>query len=292
MGLVIIASILLLSLETEPMARQPQLEEVMSDCNKTKGQGLYRYYIQHTMPVSWILYIDVILTAILTVDFIGRMTLSRNKFHFLKLPLSVLDILGLLPVWIIFIIFIILRSESEKNVQNPEGLIRYAYYFSSVRVVRIFRLGHLILHNKKLRIVVVALKCSWNEMLVLFTVVLVIAMLFGLFMYYIAIWVEDTFLTLFEAQWWALITMATVGYGDFYPKSSAGRAVGVLCCLCGIVTVAMSTSIFVNNFIYIYRCVDKIDRMSRIRLLKNKGSGGNTPACLLSQSHQKEPKIT
>ena len=39
----------------------------------------------------------------------------------------------------------------------------------------------------------------------------------------------------FTSLWMTIITMTTVGYGDFYPKSFGGRILGVTMCLCGVV---------------------------------------------------------
>jgi voltage-gated potassium channel len=42
---------------------------------------------------------------------------------------------------------------------------------------------------------------------------------------------------------WVLTTMTTVGYGDFFPTTTAGKALGVVVFYCGIIFVCMPISI-------------------------------------------------
>ena len=42
-----------------------------------------------------------------------------------------------------------------------------------------------------------------------------------------------------NAQWLTVITMTTVGYGDFYPQTHMGRFVGVIACLIGMILVSL-----------------------------------------------------
>ena len=47
-----------------------------------------------------------------------------------------------------------------------------------------------------------------------------------------------------EALWWAVVTLTTVGYGDFYPVTAAGRIVGFFVMLTGIGIIGALASIF------------------------------------------------
>jgi voltage-gated potassium channel len=46
----------------------------------------------------------------------------------------------------------------------------------------------------------------------------------------------------FDALWWAGATITTVGYGDIYPITAAGRVIAIFTMLVGISTLAVVTA--------------------------------------------------
>jgi len=59
------------------------------------------------------------------------------------------------------------------------------------------------------------------------------------------------------SSWWVLTTMTTVGYGDVFPKTNIGRLVGALCMVCGILAVAMPTTVLSIQFAEAYEDIVK-----------------------------------
>lgn len=53
--------------------------------------------------------------------------------------------------------------------------------------------------------------------------------------------VPDTFNNFFDAFYWAVITLTTVGYGDVYPNSDLGRVVSMISAIVGIVMIILSS---------------------------------------------------
>lgn len=51
-----------------------------------------------------------------------------------------------------------------------------------------------------------------------------------------------------SAMYWAVITLTTVGYGDMYPFTRAGRGFACLAALMGIIVISMPVTVLGNNF--------------------------------------------
>lgn len=45
----------------------------------------------------------------------------------------------------------------------------------------------------------------------------------------------------YNAMWLMIVTMATIGYGDFYPRTMPGRAITFFACISGVLTVSLMT---------------------------------------------------
>ena len=69
--------------------------------------------------------------------------------------------------------------------------------------------------------------------------------------------------TLFEALYWSVVTISTVGYGDITPITEAGRVVAMFVIVAGIAVFSFTTSLIVSAF------TEKLDEIKDTKLLND-----------------------
>jgi len=60
---------------------------------------------------------------------------------------------------------------------------------------------------------------------------------------------DGMFRTLFDGLWWSVVTIATVGYGDKYPRTDAGRSFAMLLILSGVVLTSLISGTIASIFV-------------------------------------------
>ena len=69
--------------------------------------------------------------------------------------------------------------------------------------------------------------------------------------------------TLFDAVYWSIVTISTVGYGDVTPITSEGRVVAMIVITAGIAVLAFTTSLVVSAF------TEKLDEIREIKTVED-----------------------
>jgi len=69
--------------------------------------------------------------------------------------------------------------------------------------------------------------------------------------------------TLFEAVYWSIVTISTVGYGDIVPTTFEGRIVALVVIISGIAVLAFTTSLVVSAF------TEKLDEIREIKTIED-----------------------
>ena len=55
-----------------------------------------------------------------------------------------------------------------------------------------------------------------------------------------------------HAAWWGIVTLTTAGYGDMFPVTMAGKLVGCLALLCGLIVMSLPIPSVVSQFSFFY----------------------------------------
>lgn len=173
--------------------------------------------------------LDTVCAIIFIVDYIARwatadLKLKRGAVSFILYPITpmaLVDLISLIP----FFAFMV----------NPAWrALRLTRLLMALRVFRLIRYGRgLTLISRGIR-----------RQLGPLIIVLVFAVVYVLIAALVAFNGEpETFPTYFDAIYWSVLTLTTVGYGDVYPITNLGRIISIVSSFVGVVIIALPASI-------------------------------------------------
>jgi voltage-gated potassium channel len=80
-----------------------------------------------------------------------------------------------------------------------------------------------------------------------------------------------------DAVWWAVVTLATVGYGDYYPVTLEGRLIAVLLMISGLVFVSVIAVSVASSFLSRFES-DLADKRELERIAKKMAAAKRQPS--------------
>ena len=190
---------------------------------------------------SYLGYIEYLCVTFFTLDLFIRFIFCPNKLTLLYSFLNWVDIFALVVMYTAYIVEGI--HPKERYEASPLDIVH------CLQIVRVFRLIRVIKNFIGFRVLYYAFKASVSEMMLMLWFLSIAMLLFSAFAFFSG---DETFSSIPDAFWWAIVTMTTVGYGDVVPKQGLSKVIGALCALSGVFLLALVIPIFVNNFLLFY----------------------------------------
>jgi voltage-gated potassium channel len=166
-------------------------------------------------------------TLVFTAEYVLRLLVVRRPLRYALSLWGIIDLLSILPTYI------------SMFVPGAQALL----VVRILRVLRIFRILKLTRYVEEGSLLMGALWRSRRKIFLFVSVLLTIAMIFGALMYVIE-GPEYGFSTIPTGMYWAIVTMATVGFGDLAPQTAGGRLITSVLILIGYSIIAVPTGIY------------------------------------------------
>lgn len=184
--------------------------------------------------------VEVVTVAVLTAEYLLRLWTAPEReaggaadpwgarLRYALSALGLIDLLAIVPFAI--------------NLLLPMG----ADWLLVLRLARLFKLAR---YAPALSLFAAVIRNESRSLLAALMVMLILLVLASGIMFVLEREAQPTvFASVPHAMWWAIVTMATVGYGDIVPVTAPGRIFGGLVMLLGIAMFAVPAGILATGF--------------------------------------------
>ncbi|WP_345993818.1 ion transporter [Sulfurimonas sp. HSL-1716] len=163
----------------------------------------------------------------------------------------------------------VMRSKFEhiRSISSIIDLLAIVPFFHELRLLRIFilfRIFKLFRYTRSVKTFASVLLSKKFEFITLLIFASIIIFVSSVLVYIMEAHLpESPIKTLFDAFYWSVVTISTVGYGDIVTVSEAGRIVAVIVITSGIAVMAFTTSLVVSAF------TEKIEEIKEIKNIED-----------------------
>lgn len=186
------------------------------------------YFENSPRWMGWFNAIEWGLTLLFTIEYVARLICVRRPLRYAFSFWGVIDLLACLPLYL-----------SLLNVESKSLTI-----VRSVRLLRVFRVLKMMRMLREADALKAAIRNSRDKIMVFLTTVMIAVTISGTLMYQVEYGTEhdaSQFTSIPQAMYWAIVTMATVGYGDVVPHTPVGKFISAVLILLGYSLIIVPT---------------------------------------------------
>lgn len=214
--------------------------------------GILIHEVKHTVPRWMDIYDIYVVSIIFLIEYLLRMwvysdlhkTIIRDyeqarflkkkfslwvpikktllsKWDYMRSPFAIIDLLAILPAY------------------RPLRILR---------IFVLFRVFKLLRYTKSINQFVEVLSNKRFELFTLLFLLMFVVTSAGIAIYVFEQKSNANINSLFDALYWALVTISTVGFGDISPVTDEGRVISMLIIISGLTMISFMTSVIVSAF--------------------------------------------
>ncbi|XP_067934325.1 potassium voltage-gated channel protein egl-36-like [Watersipora subatra] len=203
-----------------------------------------------TTPKDWIHIGKSVIMTMFVAETILRLLLCPGQAYFKSLITWMDIVAGICAIVVMVLIQVEDKIESHFGDDSKKSARYVQIMLDSAQVLRVFKIFQYASVIDGLMIMILTLKACLKELLLLVMYLLIAMFLFSTLIFFAELQahtgtgIPDATL----GYWWSIVTMTTVGYGDYYPTTTAGYFIGVLCSITGIILTALPVAVIGSNF--------------------------------------------
>ncbi len=184
----------------------------------TRNTNIYMKIID---IVTLCLFIFDYIVRVYTADYKMGVKSYKSYLFYAFSPMALVDLLSITPI----LVFVLPNSTAV----------------SLLRVFRVLRLLKLARYSKTMHVIFNVIKKVRRQLGAVLVLTIVYIVAIAIIMYQVE--PPEVFGTFFDAIYWAVVSITTIGYGDISPISDWGRVITIISALVGVAVIALPSGI-------------------------------------------------
>ena len=164
--------------------------------------------------------------------FTADLKLQKGVLSFLLYPITLLAILDLLCIL--------------PSFAPVSGGLRLLKIVRLLRTFRVLRAAKMMRYSRSIVLIVDVIREQKAPLIAVGSLAVAYILVSALVIFNVE---PDSFQNFFDAVYWATVSLTTVGYGDIYPISTAGRVITMISSVLGIAIVALPSGIITAGYL-------------------------------------------